>query len=507
MAVDRYDVVVIGSGFSGSLLAYVLASHGKSVALIDARNHPRFSIGESSTPIADLLLDRLVRDFGLSDLASLSRYGSWKRDFPDLVCGKKRGFSYFRHRADQPFTDSECHPNSILVTASRDDEVADTHWLRSDVDQHFFQLAKNAGATSLLAKVVDIEELDAVWRVMVEQTDLNAVKQLHCDFLVDASGRDGISQTRLGIDDQSRQLHTNTRTTYGHFANVGSWQRWLETRDFPVEDYPFDADDAAQHHIFDDGWLWMLRFDNDVTSVGWTRRNIEESTAVPNADCMRALNLHSYPSLRELFASAEHVTPGGALRTSGRLQRLANRMVGRKFALMPTAGVTIDPLHSSGIAHGLAGVYRLAKILLETSPTRGQRQELLGRYERDVQREAVLLDRLVAGCYDACRSAGEGGFELFKAHSMCYFLGAIASEEALARGVEPSILWNAADSHFVGLVIESHRRVLGMAGGQFLAADIESHWAWAQEVLSPWNQAGLLDPAARNMYRYTAAPK
>ena len=60
LAADRrFDVAIIGSGFSGSLLAWVLASQGRRVIVIDAAKHPRFAIGESSTPIADLLLRAL----------------------------------------------------------------------------------------------------------------------------------------------------------------------------------------------------------------------------------------------------------------------------------------------------------------------------------------------------------------------------------------------------------------------------------------------------------------
>ena len=44
--------LVIGAGFSGSLLSAILARHGKQVTLIDRGEHPRFAIGESSTPAA-----------------------------------------------------------------------------------------------------------------------------------------------------------------------------------------------------------------------------------------------------------------------------------------------------------------------------------------------------------------------------------------------------------------------------------------------------------------------
>ena len=57
------DVVVLGSGFSGSLLAQILSRVGRSVALLDHRGHPRFAIGESSTPAANLILKQLADRF------------------------------------------------------------------------------------------------------------------------------------------------------------------------------------------------------------------------------------------------------------------------------------------------------------------------------------------------------------------------------------------------------------------------------------------------------------
>src|SRR5437870_5781735 len=49
-------VAIVGSGFAGSLLARILAVQGHGVALLERGTHPRFAIGESSTPLANLTL-------------------------------------------------------------------------------------------------------------------------------------------------------------------------------------------------------------------------------------------------------------------------------------------------------------------------------------------------------------------------------------------------------------------------------------------------------------------
>ena len=53
------EIAVVGSGFAGSLLARVLAVLGYDVVLLERGTHPRFAIGESSTPLANLSLERI----------------------------------------------------------------------------------------------------------------------------------------------------------------------------------------------------------------------------------------------------------------------------------------------------------------------------------------------------------------------------------------------------------------------------------------------------------------
>ena len=103
---QRFQFGVIGSGFSGSLLARLLAKRGHSVVLLDRTPHPRFAIGESSTPLADYLLEQIADQYSLPELRSLSRWGTWQRDFPQLRAGKKRGFSYYSHHQNQSFDET-----------------------------------------------------------------------------------------------------------------------------------------------------------------------------------------------------------------------------------------------------------------------------------------------------------------------------------------------------------------------------------------------------------------
>ena len=55
----RADVGVIGGGCGGALMAMVARQMGHSVVIIERGTHPRFAIGESSTPLTNLYLQRI----------------------------------------------------------------------------------------------------------------------------------------------------------------------------------------------------------------------------------------------------------------------------------------------------------------------------------------------------------------------------------------------------------------------------------------------------------------
>ena len=91
------DVAVLGSGFSGSLTTLIANRIGLKTVLIDISHHPRFAIGESSTPIANLVLDDMLTRYGLDRLVPLTAYGTWKANYPKVSCGLKRGSVSYTH--------------------------------------------------------------------------------------------------------------------------------------------------------------------------------------------------------------------------------------------------------------------------------------------------------------------------------------------------------------------------------------------------------------------------
>src|SRR5439155_4416466 len=71
----------------------------------------------------------------------------------------------------------------------------------------------------------------------------------------------------LRLEERPFDGFPRTQALYNHFAGVRRWQDVKPGKDEGAPPYP--VDDAALHHVFDGGWMWVLRFDNGITSAGF----------------------------------------------------------------------------------------------------------------------------------------------------------------------------------------------------------------------------------------------
>ncbi len=494
------DVVVLGSGFGGSLTALLLHRIGLEAVLVERSSHPRFAIGESSTPIADAVLRDLSRRYDLPRLEPLTSYGTWQSTYPELTCGLKRGFSYFRHELHQPFLPRSDHANELLVAASSDDLHSDTHWLRSDVDHFFVREVQNAGIVFL--DRTDISEMHANGNWLLTGKRNDEPVRLSARFLIDATGPAGALRESLSLASTTKGFRTNSRTIYGHFVGMKPWHDVLVESDASVADHPYRCDRAALHHVFDDGWMWQLGFNNGVTSAGF----VLDAAKIPLDPALSADEewnrlLDRYPSIRAQFAHAQLIAPDTGLQRTGRLQRAAQQVVGKNWAMLPYTIGFIDPLHSAGIALTLCGVERLISIL-QRSWDNDRLPGELGEYARTVQSEVALLDELVSSCY-----AGFRAFDVFIAVSMLYFAGATTYERRRFQRKPHNAFLCADDAEFRDVVRRVLRRLPDIVSADEISpAAIETFGRDVAAAIRNFNTAGLCDPSVHNMYRYTAVP-
>jgi len=495
------DVAVLGAGFGGSVTALLLQRSGLRAVLIDRGRHPRFAIGESSTPIADFLLKDLTERYDLPALAPLAKFGTWRAERPELVCGLKRGFSYFRHQPGEAFRADPQHANELLVAASFDDCRADTHWLRADVDRFFASQVQAEGIPYFDQTDVRIEAAGDGWRL--EGDRRGEPVRVDGRFLIDATGSAGIVLRRLGIPLRVDGMATCSRAIYGHFENVAAWHEILTAAGSDVSDHPFRCDAAAVHHLLEEGWMWQLRFVNGITSAGFVLTGERAGGSGLSAEAEWESLLGRYPSLREQFASARLVAPESGLVRTGRMQRRAGRFAGENWAVLPNTAGFVSPMHSTGIGHTLCGIERLVPMLAEHWGKRSLCRELQ-RYEQTLKQELELIDRLVWGCE---RTVGQ--FELFTAYSMLYFAAATTYEDRRLNGrlASGAAFLCADDAELVGTIERCRARLREVLDAEAVTPEeAAEYFDFVAGAIQPFNIAGLCDRGVRNMYRYTAVP-
>jgi tetracycline 7-halogenase / FADH2 O2-dependent halogenase len=478
------DVLIIGSGFGGCLTALGCQQLGLRVVVVDARRHPRFAIGESSTPLANLLLESFADRYRLPWLAPLANYASWKSATPQLGVGLKRGFSYFQHRPGEPFRPRADRANELLVAASHGPDDADTHWIRADFDHYLAQHVVAAGIPLIEAtQLTELISTSGGWRVSGQPAFDG-----ECRFLIDATGDGGFLRQQLHLPDATPQLQTHSRALFGHFRHVRPWDDIYRELGGDSQPHPFHADDAALHHIFAGGWMWNLRFDHGVTSAGFCLTSPLDPTLSPQAEWQQLLQ--RFPSIRTQYAAAECVAPDAGLIRTGRLQRLSGTIAGPNWALLPTAAGFIDPLHSTGNAHTLIGIERLLGILARDWNT-PRLPSVLQEYARLVDLEIRRIDRIVAGCY---RHFAD--FPRMIAWSLFYFVTAIWSENQHRRG-DPALSFLCADDPQLEQLFQ--RITLALDDP---AIPIDTALTDFRQAIAPINLANLGDPMKQNLYPY-----
>jgi FADH2 O2-dependent halogenase len=448
------------------------------VALIERGRHPRFAIGESSTPLANLLLEELADRYELPRIRSFSKWGTWQRERPDVAGGLKRGFTFFFHQFGKPFSDEPNRANELLVAASPHDEIGDTHWYRPSFDHALVQEAEAAGAIYL-----DETKLDGfsenVSTVSLEGMRNRRGVRVTARFVVDASGPRGFLHRALGLDEAPFRWLPLTHGIYTHFEGV---ERWDDLRP-PQTRPPYARDDAAVHHVFPGGWIWVLRFNNGITSAGAALTDPLAATvrAVDGAAAWDRL-LATLPSVRDQFQASRATRP---FVHAPRLAFRSRQVSGSKWALLPSAVGVIDPLLSTGFPLTLLGIGRLVDLLEHT--TEGpERDRALAAYAQLTQAELDATERLVAALYSNMTDA-----PLFKRLALLYFAAASFSEAARRLGrpnLAPGFLLQAHPRFGPELVVCAELAMThpNGAGRDALIARID-------QAVGPFDIVGLLN--------------
>lgn len=492
--------MIVGSGFAGSILAMCLTRCGYHVCMIEKKNHPRFAIGESSTPIADMILRDLADTYKLPFLNEISRYGDWQRHHPEILCGLKRGFSYYQHEKGKAFEKDDSHKKDLLVAASLNDENSDTNWYRSDVDHFLVKKAIELGVeyrdNTEIVKL-NRETHQNLWQIRFHSGKVE--ENVTADWIIDATGSSHFSKKFFDTREIIDPFFSNSSAIFTHMNQVDAWSHYLTQIGHHTADYPYNPDHSALHHLVEEGWIWMLRFKNDLLSCGLLIdecSDFELKDKSPEEFWIKTIQ--SYPSLQDIFLHAKKADIPGNFIYSGRLQRLLNESYGDGWiALKHTAGF-VDPMHSTGIALSLKGVEDVLSIFEGHIKNGSEIKSKLNQLDTITRNEIMFIDKLVSMTY-----LSRSQFELFHAAVMIYFVATVQYEQKRLIGDTPEAFLCATDPEIDELVTELHRdlmRISNRADYQL----IETFVVKVKKRIAPFNRVGLMDEQKNNMYSHTA---
>ena len=491
-----FDIAIAGSGFAGSLLALICRRLGRSVVLVEKGRHPRFAIGESSSPLANLILEELADRYELPRIRPLAAWGSWQRAYPEVGCGLKRGFTFYGHAAGRPFTADSERRNELLVAASPRDEIADTHWLRADFDHFLVREAQAEGVEYLdETRINGIEARPDGVALRGERRGSSVA--LRARFLVDASGPRGLLHDALRLPEARFPTLPRTQGLYSHFEGVRRFDALgvLARGEQP----PYPVDDAALHHVFDGGWIWVLRFGSGLVSAGVAAEpELADALRLREGEPAWVRLLRRFPTIEEQFAAAR---PVRAFAYAPTLPFRSVVAAGESWTMLPSAAAFIDPILSTGFPLTLLGIERLSRAV-ERSWGRRDFGSLLQDGARATLAEAETSALLVSALYSTFSD-----FELFAGLTLLYFAAASFAEAARRLGRGP----------LAGSFLSSDHPVFGPALAECCRLAVDSGAARSEkqrsvllsriaEAIEPIDVAGLGDRKRRRWHPLEAEP-
>ncbi len=406
----KYDVAIIGSGLAGTTLASILARQGLSVIVFEAKEHPRFSIGESMILETSETMRTLAEFYDVPELAYFSSENF--ADFIGTSHGVKRHFSYLRHTKGEKTHQLQRTLQAVIPKEPHGHEL---HLFRQDTDAFMMATAIHYGATVRQnTPIMDIEfQADGVKLCTTKNETIVA------DYVVDGSGFRSLIGQKEDLRADNQQTHS--RAIFTHMIDVPSYHDISQSR----QDYklPFSLAEGTLHHVFDGGWLWVIPFNNhpNATNPAISVGLLLDPRQYPLRDDLSPEEefyafLEQYPAILAQFKTAKPIRDW--VRT-GRIQYSSKQVVGDRWALLGHAAGFVDPLYSKGLYNSLTAVSMMAHLLLKAHKTGDYSQEAFAPLETITQNYLSMNDRLIANSFRSFKHP-----DLWQVYSVLWLLGA-----------------------------------------------------------------------------------
>jgi tetracycline 7-halogenase / FADH2 O2-dependent halogenase len=438
-----FDVAIIGSGMGGSASATMLSKLGYKVVLIEKGKLPRFVIGESTTPLMSKKIRYLGRLYEIPEFEQMSTYDRIKENDLPFTCAPKELFHYFWQEPGQ----TEAAPKDIIREIIVQTPEVDTQLLRGESDKHMVNVAVQYGAE--YRDMTDIQDLhffdDKV--VLDCKSDTRGEYSLEAKYLIDSSGfKSLISQKlNLALPKDELDIPLKSRSIFSHFENINRFEDVSGASEEFINRTPAGRERATQHHCFNGGWVWIIPFENGVTSVGL---NLDIDVYGENdlpAETEFWDIISRYPIIHKMIEGKGMKFP---LIKTGRIQHRVKEAVGDRWAMLPGAALGGDAWFSTGLAFTLMCAHRVVDLLhTRVLPHNHFDKSIFKQYETAMFKEWKVSCTMIDGIYKSLKH-----FEVFKHYCFFCFMGAetFIHNGGVARPHDmESLLLNAGDDVFM----------------------------------------------------------
>jgi len=321
------DVVVIGAGPSGSVVATMLRNKGYSVHIVERQHFPRFSIGESLLPQCMAFLEEAGMVEELHEKAA--ELGFQYKNGAAFVRGEETSDFDFRTKfGEGPAT-------TYQVQRGYFDELLARH-------------AEKKGATIAWGHAITSADMSGEFPVLGAVDEAGDAYQLRAKFVLDASGFGRILPRLLELD---RPSNFPSRTSlFAHLHDNIADEDQFDRNKIRITVHP--------EHV--DVWLWLIPFGKGRCSAGVVAPSgFFEGYPEDKQERLMQI-LREDPSLRRLLRNAEIAMPPREI--AGYASNVST-LWGKGFALLGNAGEFLDPVFSSGVTIAMKSASLAAAVL------------------------------------------------------------------------------------------------------------------------------------------------
>ena len=366
LAVESYDVAIIGGGPAGSTAATLLSKAGRRVIVLERDKFPRFHIGESLLPFSMQTFTRL----GLQEklrAGFLEKFGGEIAE----AGGEKAAKFYFKDgfgsRTDR----------SYQVTRSKFDKMLLDHAAESGAEVREETLVENVdfdrdGAMLSLRR-------DARSRVL-GRAEARLSENIRARYVVDASGRNSVIGNKFKL--KKSYQHLQKLSLFAHYEGL-------------EREEGIDATLTRMVRTLQ-SWFWVIPLENDRTSIGVVLEAADFKSSGLSAEEFFERAIAEQPLVRNRIGAGRRVSQ---VYTAADFSYRSERLTGDRWLLAGDAAGFIDPVFSSGVFLAVLAGEQAADVLDEVLDHPKRARRLFRHYERLVNRAMDVYLRFVESWY------------------------------------------------------------------------------------------------------------